>query len=1333
MKRIKQHILLARIIATLVVCLFTINTVLWAYPDAGGVHKNFSTLQVMSFFEGFDELKQTKLEKAFIFASIIKASKKGEVMPFQDINGLLDEWYSDDPMFRSLSRRPRRVFNVERNPEVSDGKISVTVSHIRDPKKRKIITLEADDLFDKKLWELVDEESAFTSRYEIDWPEMPDGENKSPLKKASDHMRFIKNVIDRIVDIEPDIFVWQEARDEKSGNEKASAVNLFEWLWHRSFGKPKDRLSFAGMAVTFTGLSYIGNISDSEEKDLSRYYSEYRIKLDEILMLFEQIEEEAKDLDQLPDVNWTEDNPATHNESIQYLLKYFLCEDREERMQALEDAAVLIRKASEEMDEFLKGVLPGAEKVKDLASKEKKEEDEDGTPPAAKSKMTNIYKEGRFSWLKNLPLRILGLVSLATPIHEFGHLIWAMLSGQRHFVYKAYKRSAAQEISEETEKETGGLFMTRPKDLERLALNRPALRFEIYKRMARIFLSDVFFKGEVKGVSEKAARYGGVLANTIAGFLGPFVMMGVLCLFGDAFLNMPSGLASFIGVTMICMPFWSSLLWIVAEMHEGGDLKNRKKEPLFYINFIGLKTALKMPELTASWSRSINGSISTGRGHNNREILVVDREKDEVYRRFERRFIKKFYLRIIYEAGIPVFLKVVRARIRGGRSEVQLPGRLKGKLARIVFDTVSSMVDYNLNHDRVLTEKCKDKAILIGDAAIYPGKGVCRHQGIIVAALLEQLIKEGYLHGRVRYVRGYGHGWAEYRDSAGNIHVFDVAKGYLGPKIGEYESYDSIQDEEKEERNLTMDHAVTISRVNQFHLFAGLETPIGEAGVVDEETGSMIIRPKVRVGLFERLILILTSKGSFNSREATLKRQTTAFQDFSGKILVSAGRGFYSFWAEGEEVKMAQVSFGRKVSEEVSFPLDREYRVGRSRTNDYVNEKDDYLSGKHFSIKVKKDASGRLKFRVTDAGSNNGTTVIWIIPEEEDLESERAREEEKPSPEDREESAQIRAEETSRDEEESEGDVSTWGGIESKEEFLVKSIDLKAKSKPKPRVLMKRIASTHRKSERVFKMLGSYLSREELPVDITVDLSLIHRKDLDENIETWAHLILMARDLENVNFVFENLYIEEGMPEELKSDIHNSVPEKEAMVLLKDKITDLAMAKGMESEAAEKVIKRIASSVRKGAIEISLSSKTYFQWLASVKEPGKELQPNQYPVALEGATAIKSEEAPLRNFEAALIIALTKASLVIAHKKDELDEVLREERLLTRLNELYSEIPFENDVILTKDTITKYMISSSAATRINLAISLALPPMTRDAIKKLQELHDAFQMTLLAA
>jgi len=96
---------------------------------------------------------------------------------------------------------------------------------------------------------------------------------------------------------------------------------------------------------------------------------------------------------------------------------------------------------------------------------------------------------------------------------------------------------------------------------------------------------------------------------------------------------------------------------------------------------------------------------------------------------------------------------------------------------------------------------------------------------------------------------------------------------------------------------------------------------------------------------------------------------------------------------------------------------------------------------------------------------------------------------------------------------------------------------------------------------------------------------------------------------------------------------------------------------------------------------------------------------------------------------------LAKASLVVAKRKMEEDGSSAKflefkTNILVKLNGLYSAC--KNGITLTEKTLD-YMIDENSRQRLNRAIELSLPPIVREAVKKLKESHDNVQFFLQAA
>ncbi|HNX90295.1 MAG TPA: AAA family ATPase [Candidatus Omnitrophota bacterium] len=279
---------------------------------------------------------------------------------------------------------------------------------------------------------------------------------------------------------------------------------------------------------------------------------------------------------------------------------------------------------------------------------------------------------------------------------------------------------------------------------------------------------------------------------------------------------------------------------------------------------------------------------------------------------------------------------------------------------------------------------------------------------------------------------------------------------------------------------------------------------------------------------------------------------------------------------------------------------------------------------------------------------------------------------------------------------------------------------------------IKVIKKNHRSNmvafKRVEKYLGQIMAEQGnadllYPVDIVVDLALMPEEgdELREYMETWAYLILMCRDLRNVNFIFEYPDKEEATRAEIN-----------AVMILKDKIKAQANIYGDLSDLADK---RINVARRENAIEIMIFSKDY---LESARAEHKALESNQYPVAMERMAPSGTRVVLIANFQAALNIGLINASLVIAEKRDESrgDSEYKEfselkKNVLSALQGLYNAFLGDN-IVLTEKTLDN-MVSEFSSVRLNLAISLALPPLVKIAAKYLEDCHREIRLLLLSA
>ena len=301
----------------------------------------------------------------------------------------------------------------------------------------------------------------------------------------------------------------------------------------------------------------------------------------------------------------------------------------------------------------------------------------------------------------------------------------------------------------------------------------------------------------------------------------------------------------------------------------------------------------------------------------------------------------------------------------------------------------------------------------------------------------------------------------------------------------------------------------------------------------------------------------------------------------------------------------------------------------------------------------------------------------------------------------------------------------------------------------------KTIKRTDTYSKQLFRAIESYVEETAAegkagrllpPVDFVVDLSLIPdaEDELENNMRTIAGLVLMCRKLGNVNFVLErrsDIASGETMTEDLERRAAEAPGVEKALAVLREEIKRQAMFfdPGAPEGLEELINVRVRSARTPGGdgrdpIEIPVTSRALLEW---ARDRDIDLADNQYPIAMEGPDSGADGKKILRNFQAALVIGLSKAALVIAKRKADRGEKGAEQRLrelkkevLSRLNDLYGAI--RKDVTLTEKTLDR-MIDHRSVHRLNRAIELAIPPITRVPVNMLKDLHEAIQMAVRSA
>jgi hypothetical protein len=169
-------------------------------------------------------------------------------------------------------------------------------------------------------------------------------------------------------------------------------------------------------------------------------------------------------------------------------------------------------------------------------------------------------------------------------------------------------------------------------------------------------------------------------------------------------------------------------------------------------------------------SSHIAGGVYVGGG--SREAIHVDDTDPRIQAVYDTLNRKRTIGNLLHKAGVRRNSKVYNK-----------------KTLEDVLATVTAVMPYDTEDEVVgqLSRRYRDQFVSLGEY-IEKGKGVCRHQGLLAAYLVERLIADGKLTGSVKVERntvpdkGGTHAWATYVDDRGYETVIDPAQGFLGSK-----------------------------------------------------------------------------------------------------------------------------------------------------------------------------------------------------------------------------------------------------------------------------------------------------------------------------------------------------------------------------------------------------------------------------------------------------------------------------------------------------------------------------------------------------------------------
>ncbi len=140
---------------------------------------------------------------------------------------------------------------------------------------------------------------------------------------------------------------------------------------------------------------------------------------------------------------------------------------------------------------------------------------------------------------------------------------------------------------------------------------------------------------------------------------------------------------------------------------------------------------------------------------------------------------------IVVDEKYGELIKVYQELLLKRDKEIAKGVDFKDGVLKEVWELVMKKMPYNLEAtQRVIAEHTHDDKFAL-DSFLLNKVGICRHQALLGGYLLEKLIAEGKIHGRVSVDRNYveekgGHAWVRYTNSNNEVFIIDPAQHYFG-------------------------------------------------------------------------------------------------------------------------------------------------------------------------------------------------------------------------------------------------------------------------------------------------------------------------------------------------------------------------------------------------------------------------------------------------------------------------------------------------------------------------------------------------------------------------
>lgn len=154
----------------------------------------------------------------------------------------------------------------------------------------------------------------------------------------------------------------------------------------------------------------------------------------------------------------------------------------------------------------------------------------------------------------------------------------------------------------------------------------------------------------------------------------------------------------------------------------------------------------------------INGGVYLGGGQ--REAIVIDDKKSE--------FLSKIYQDVLTESA-----------------DSQRDGTFKSTVLARVYEKVRQVLPADEKATETIAAPYQNDQKVSIDLFLKAKTGVCRHQALLTAYLLEKLKADGLVRGVVSVdrnaIRGVGgHAWVRYTNSGGEVFIIDPTQGFIG-------------------------------------------------------------------------------------------------------------------------------------------------------------------------------------------------------------------------------------------------------------------------------------------------------------------------------------------------------------------------------------------------------------------------------------------------------------------------------------------------------------------------------------------------------------------------